>query len=180
MSMDELACKLYKLEVYFQILTEKNFLYSNPYVDPQKYFNIIYIFKSLIFQLQDLLKSAEVNTSGEVTCPNQRVVTSLVHHLGHNGTLWANLPGDFPRPRGTACYKASQISVSRVLHNLQLDTFPCHLFSLQGSSGSICREHRDPVLGCLSAPPVSGLVGEWESSFWISAGSISGTQPGWS
>lgn len=157
---------------------KNNFLSITPYTGPQKHFYIIYILKSLIFLLQDLLKTDEMNTSGEVTCPSQRAATSLVHHLGHNGTLWASLLRVWPFPRGTACYKASQISVSHVQHNLQLDTFPCHLFSLWGSFGCICREHKDPVLGCLSTPPVSGLLGEWESSFWISAGSISGIQTG--
>lgn len=53
-----------------------------------------------------------------------------------------------------------------------------HLFSLGGSFGSVRRERAEPVLIHLTTSHVLGLVGKWEGSCWISAGSISGPQTG--
>lgn len=116
-----------------------------------------YILKTLILLSQNLSKPAEANASREVTRPSWSAAMSLLHHLGHNGTLWASAQEDRPCPEGAACCKASQVSASRTQHNLQLDPFPCKapIFPqrvlwqhTQGACGASARwPHRFPCFG---------------------------------
>lgn len=124
--------------------------YSIPYIAPHKYLYMAYILKSLILLLQNLSKTAEAYTSGEVTCPSQSTAMSLLHHLGHNGTLWASPQEDQPCPGGAAWYKASQISASHTQRNLQLDPLLCKTFIFPLR---LLQQHTWGVRGASAQPP---------------------------
>lgn len=121
-----------------------------------------------------------MNASREVTHPSWSAAMSLLHHLGHNGTLWASAQEDRPCPEGAACYKASQVSASRTQHNLQLDPFPCKTLIFpervlwqrtQGACGASARPpHRFPCFGACRQVGRQLLT--------ISVRSISGPQTG--
>lgn len=107
------ACKLHELQVHFQIPTgKKKGLYCTCYTAPYRYLYMAHILKILMLVLKNLLKLSEVDPSGEVACVSRHSALSLLNHLGHKGALSACPQEEQPCPRGTVCYKASQISSS--------------------------------------------------------------------